>query len=230
MAKFSEIIGGITKDLVQVQISSDLSSMEAISHYQNDELLKNLDIPRFRLSNINMNMKFAIDEDVSIEHTDSSVNFVESEWKKVLYKEVIEDSFKSLPVNDKKAILTSIKTTSKGKDKSDLDFKKVLNNQNGDIVNKSTDYLLDIMKVLPNDLKNKLPKSTELKKEIKGKVEKSLSDNLSKLKKLGASKAAIERDLSVVVKKSDLESINSDQIHEISFTIEPDFIKFASED
>lgn len=230
MATFSEIIGGITKDLVQVQVSSDLSSMDAISHYKNSEILKNLDIPRFRLSNINMNLKFAISEDVEVEQTDSSVKYVESEWVKILYSDVLEEPFKKLSPTDKKKVITYISSSTNDTINPNLDFNKVLKNESGETVSKSTDYLMNVIKKLPDDVQSKLPKATELKKVIKDKVQSSYNENLSQLKKVGASKAAIERDLSVIVEKSALENINSDMIHEISFTIEPDFIKFASEE
>ena len=45
MAKFSEILGGIAKDLVQLQVASDLTSMEFLSHYKDTEILKYLDAP-----------------------------------------------------------------------------------------------------------------------------------------------------------------------------------------
>ena len=91
MAKFSEIIGGIAKDLVQVQVSSDLSSMDVLSHYKDNEILKNLDIPRFTISDINLKLKFAISEEAVLEQTESSVNYVKTEWLSILSKEVADD-------------------------------------------------------------------------------------------------------------------------------------------
>lgn len=233
MAKFSEIIGGIAKDLVQVQVSSDLSSMEILSHYKGNEIMKNLDIPRFTLSNVTMKLKFAISQDAILEQTDSSVNYVQSEWYSTLQADVLNEvleSEKDLPENEKTRIREEFVRAAKVQSKPDLDMRSALDNKTGTTVTRSTSYLMDTFKKLPEETRRKLPAVTTLKKVVQDRVTATLASRLPTLQKVAGAKAAVERNLEIIVEKAELEKINSEQIHEIDISLSPDFIKFAQDE
>ena len=72
---------------------------------------------------------------------------------------------------------------------------------------------------------------TVMKNVVRNTVAATFDSKKSALRKAASAKAAIEQDLEVIVEKAELENISSDQIHEISFDLSPDFIKiFQSED
>ena len=233
MAKFSEIIGGIAKDLVQVQVSSDLSSMDILSHYKGNEILKNLDIPRFTISDINLKLKFAISEEAVLEQTESSVDYVKTEWLSILSKEVTDDVIASghnLFVGEKKMIREEFIKATSAPSKPDLDIRNALDKKANTTVRKSTNFLMSVHNKLPAATKRKLPTVTSLKEIVSGKVDAVYNSRMPILRKVASSKAALERDLEIVVEKAALENINEEQIHEISLNLTPDFIKFVQEE
>ena len=91
MAKFNEILSGIAKDFVQLQVASDKASIEAFNEYLNstnksEENLKFLDIPRFTVSDVKMNLKGIYDTyecDVCLKDEESQKHIYECKeiWK-----------------------------------------------------------------------------------------------------------------------------------------------------
>ena len=90
MAKFSEIIGSIAKDFVQMQATSDLASLDLLSQYQKDEILRYFEAPRFTVSDINMKLKFAISDEGKVTQTDASVSHARKEWISILKKDMVD--------------------------------------------------------------------------------------------------------------------------------------------
>ncbi|MDA8136248.1 MAG: hypothetical protein M0T82_16640 [Desulfobacteraceae bacterium] len=233
MAKFSEIIGGIAKDLAQVQMSADLASLEVLSHYKNNEILKNLDIPRFTLSDITMKLKFAIAAEIVPEQTEASVNYVDAEWLSILKKEVINDVLSSgqgLSVIEKKKIQSDFLRTSSSQRNPDLDIKNALAGSANITVDKSTNYIMEIYKTLPPETKKRLSAESSFETIVKDKVTAVFKARMPALKKVASAKASVERDLEIIIEKAALENINTEQIHEISLNLTPDFIKFVQDE
>jgi hypothetical protein len=233
MAKFSEILGGIAKDLVQLQVASDLTSMEFLSHYKDTEILKYLDAPRFKLNEIKMNLKFAISQEVILEQTEASVNYAETEWLNALKEGVINyipDTVQGLSVSDRRLMLRELEKASSTLGKPDLDIKNALSSGTSTTVTKSTNYVIEIYRKLPVTIRNKLPAINSLKEIVKNKVTDIFERRLPAIKKIASAKSVVERDLEVIVEKEALENINNEQIHEISFSLTPDFIKIVQDE
>ena len=234
MAKFSEIISGIVKDLVQVQMSGDIASMEVLSHYKNNEILKSLDIPRFTLGDINMKLKFAIAEQIEPEQTDTSVKYAETQWLNVINKDVIAGVIASdlrLTVIEKRNLQAIFDKVSLSRTIPDLDMKTALEGSTASkTVQESTKYILGVYEALPADVKKRLPDETAFKTIVDEKVANAFADRMPALKKAAAAKASLERDMEIIVEKAALENINTEQIHEISLNLTPDFIKFVQDE
>jgi len=233
MAKFSEILGGIAKDLAQVQVSSDLSSMEVLSHYKSNALLKNLDIPRFRLSDINLKLKFAIAEGIIPEETDSSVNYVEAEWFNIMNKEVASQVFASLrnisaielrSVQNEFVKILNLQT------RPNLNIRSAFNGNMNLTLTNSVNYFMEAFKKLSEETRKKLSSTTAFKRIVSERVNSVFESKMSSLQNIATAKSASERDLEIIIEKSQLERIDNEQIHEISMNLTPDFIKFVQDE
>ena len=233
MAKFSEIIGGIAKDLVQVQVSSDLASLEVLDLYKKNEIWKNLSIPRFTLSDVGMKLKFAISEETTLKHTEESVKLAEAEWLGVLKGQILNDilaSNRTLSVVEKKKIQAEFEKASSSLSKPDLDMKNALSAKTHTTVVKSTNYIMEVHKKLSAATRKKLPPDSSLKKLVQDKVAVMFESRMPVLKKVASAKAVVERDLDIIIEKAELEKIDNQQIHEISFNLTPDYINFIQDE
>lgn len=230
MAKFSEVLGGIAKDFVQLQVSSDLASVEALTHYKDNVILKFLDAPRFKVSDIKLNLKFAISEQEPFEQTEQAIKYVETEWLNTLRNEVFQNiiaTFSELSDVEKKKIVFEFEKAASKIEEPRLDIRKALGSKPSDAISKSTSYLVKAYKNLSTKHKNKVGTATEFKKRAREKLKVLLEENLPSLKRLASAKSAVERDMEIIIEKEALENIPDSQIHEISFNLTPDFIRFA---
>jgi len=147
--------------------------------------------------------------------------------------EVADDVIASghnLFVGEKKMIREEFIKATSAPSKPDLDIRNALDKKANTTVRKSTNFLMSVHNKLPAATKRKLPTVTSLKEIVSGKVDAVYNSRMPILRKVASSKAALERDLEIVVEKAALENINEEQIHEISLNLTPDFIKFVQEE
>lgn len=62
MAELHDIMGAILRDLAQARVTSDLYSREISKHYEKDSLLRLFPIPRTEINDVEIELKFAINE------------------------------------------------------------------------------------------------------------------------------------------------------------------------
>lgn len=233
MAKFSELLGGIAKDLVMLQVSSDQASLDILSHYRDKDVLKYLDIPRFSISDIKLNLKFAINSGVNLEQTNSSVIFAEKEWANLLKTQVFEKFSEfgtKLSEIDQRRLRAEVNKIVKDTPIPNLNLKEAISGNIKDTLIKSKDYSNSILSKLPAELLNKLGDTAKFDIIVSRTIESNLTEKLPSIKKVANSQAALERDLEIIIENESLEKIPESKIHEISISLTPDFIKILNDE
>lgn len=239
MAKFNEILSGIAKDFVQLQVASDLASIEAFNQYQNttnknEENLKFLDVPRFTVSDVKMNLKFAIAE-VATENvfTKDVIDKTNDNWKSVVENQVIANVLKgvrTLTPTDKKKILADVKKANSFTKKNRPGINSIIMDSKELALENTTNYVLSYLKQLPPTISKKIKVDTSFKSLVNRQVNAVYTKELGNLRKQAEAESVVQKNLEIIINKDDLEKIDNSQVHEISFNLTPDFIKLVKED
>lgn len=224
MAKLSEILGGITKDITQAQITSDLVSLDYLQQYQEHPLLKKLDVPRVKIRDIQVNLKFAIDEAQSQNISDNAKTKVASLWKSQVDARLIPQVISSLvsDANSQKALtnvmLQSTKTSRQPIFKAD----EILGGESSKVSKTTEDYVIDLVKKLPTSLRKTLPNLTDIRRQVNAVANENLTANVSKLNKVAMAQSVEDFDLNIIIEQEALQTTPVEQIHEISVAIDID--------
>ncbi len=239
MAKFNEILSGIAKDFVQLQMASDLASIEAFNHYQNstnknEENLKFLDIPRFTVSDVKMNLKFAIAE-VASENVYSKdvIDKTNNNWKGIVEDKVIVNvvnSVRTLTAADKKKILADLKKENSFTKKNRPVINSIVMDTKADSLANTTNYVLSYLNQLPPGISKKIKVDAGFKSSVNRVVNTIYSKEFKVLREQADSESVVQKNLEIIINKDELEKIDNSQVHEISFNLTPDFIKLVKDD
>lgn len=230
MAKFSEIIGGIAKDLIELQVTSDSISLEVLENYKSQEILKHIDVPRYTVGNVKLSLKFAISSCNSDALTDKFNAYLQKELVQSVEKDLVSsiiNSYPNLSANDRKLIAKEFDRLSSKADGMTYFSQKVKVVDPKGIADISTQYLNDIYRELTSETQKKLGSLQEFKKVSSLQVAEMLSTKLSDLIKSAKAQSAADLDIDIVIEKDKLEKIADTQLHEISFDLTPDFIKLV---
>ncbi len=221
MPKLSEILGGITKDITQAQITSDLTSLEYFEYYQQDELLKLMDVPRLKIKDISINLKFAIAETSGSQISDNAKSEVANVWRNHVANDIAPKVLLSL-INEpnldqvnKKLILTTQKNTPLFQ----LSGDDILTKKRASVSKQSEDYVISLVKGLPESLRKKLPALKDIRQRTNEVVNADLLNTEDRLHKVAVAKSAEDFDLDIQVLSNELKEIPETQIHEISLSI-----------
>jgi hypothetical protein len=239
MAKFNEILSGIAKDFVQLQVASDLASIEAFNRYQNstdknEENLRFLDIPRFTVSDVKMSLKFAI-AGVSAEpvYSKKVVDKTNDAWHEIVDQQIILNvinAARTLTAADKKNIEADLKKANSFARKSRPEIKSFVTDPRNETLSHTTNYVVNYFKNLPEAISAKLKLDASFQNSVTRMVNAVYEQQFKALREVADSETVVERNLEIIINKDELEKIDNNQVHEISFNLTPDFIKLAKED
>lgn len=239
MAKFNEILSGIAKDFVQLQVASDMASIETYNRYQNsteksEENLKYLDIPRFTVSDVKLNLKFAIAEVSSNKaYSKEVIDNTNEKWKSIVEEQVIPMVLKSartLTATDKKKIELDLKRSDSFLKKSKPKINNIITEGKNDTLKNTTSFVFNYLEQLPDDISRKIKTDATLKSTVNRLITATFNKEIAVLQKEADAKSVVERDLEIIINKDELEKIDNNQVHEISFNLTPDFIKLVKDD
>lgn len=239
MAKFNEILSGIAKDFVQLQVASDMASIETFNRYQNsteksEENLKFLDIPRFTVSDVKMNLKFAIAEVSSNKaYSKEVIDSSNEKWKVIVEEQILPSIVKSsrrLTAADKKKIELDIKKSNSFLKRSKPEINNIITEGKADTLKNTTSFVFNYLNQLPDEISGKIKTDAALRNTVNKLVTTTFNKEFVALQKEADAKSVVERDFEIIINKDELEKIDNNQVHEISFNLTPDFIKLIKDD
>ena len=224
MAKLSEILGGIAKDITQAQITSDLVSLEYLQQYQQDDLLKLMEVPRVRIRDIQVNLKFSINQAQAPQLSDNAKLKVAGIWNNQVDSQVIPKAIASLVEDNNtrdsltKVLLQSSKLGTRPVYQAD----KILDVNDASVAKETEDYVSDLVKSLPTNLRKELPTLTEVRRAVNRVASENLELNKSQLNKIAVAQSVEDFDLDIIVEQDGLHTTPENQIHEITLSLDID--------
>lgn len=93
MAKLSEVLGGLLRDVTQARVSADMLARDTWREYQRDPLLAQFPSPRLTLRDVNVTLRFAVAGQAEPALDDADLGAVRKEWLDTLATEVVPAAY-----------------------------------------------------------------------------------------------------------------------------------------
>ncbi len=231
MATLSEIIGSIVKDITTSQITADLTSLEYLEHYKKDAILQRMSVPRVSFKNMNMKMRFAVKDVSELKYNTAAIAKVETEWARHINDVILPEliATHSSKAETRKVYHAASKGVLRKIKRPPLDAETAITGNEKGFISKSTDYVADIIKRLPVNVKKDLPRLPQLRTKIKSILTESFAEKKISLKKIAIAKSATDMDVSILVDKESLSQLPSEEMHEIEVSFDMDYIRAEQE-
>jgi len=97
MAELHGVLGGILRDLTRGRAMGDLTSFEVAQMYRQNELLSTFSIPRFRIDDVEIELRFAVDSPVRAQSDTTRVSEEKSAELERAADQVVERTYREFP-------------------------------------------------------------------------------------------------------------------------------------
>jgi hypothetical protein len=227
MAKLSEILGGILKDISQSRIVADTLTKEYSEIYQKDPLLSHLPVPRVTIKDVTLKLKFAVDEHSKTEYGES----VESEFGKQWKKELAEEVFPQIVHSSLNLKGTDFKITESARKAIEAErmpkfaIAAAFEGKPEYMIDSTVRLLTKSKRRLPWQLRKEMPRVAQLRPEVEKYVRRVVEKKIPEMRQFSAAHEISKMDMDILVKKSDLEKIQESTLQELTFTITTEDIK-----
>ena len=221
MPKLSEVLGGIVKDVMQAQFTGDMQVIEHLAIYQEHALLKHLPVPRVRIKDIHLNLRFAISESTDSGISDNAKVSVSNVWVSHLNTSLLPSLFSNLIKDDEiyKVVKPVIEKEIRNKTMPVYDGNMLLKGKFGDAIKTTEDFVATIVRSLPSDVRSNLPNLQIIRNKIRRTAKTALDSFKPTFKKVAIAKSVQDFDLDVLVTKNELQGLTENEYQELSFTL-----------
>lgn len=97
MAELQGVLGGILRDLTRGRAMGDLTSFEVAQMYRQNELLATFSIPRFRIDDVEIELRFALDSPVKSQSETTRITDEKSAELERAADQVVERTYREFP-------------------------------------------------------------------------------------------------------------------------------------
>jgi len=227
MVNLNSVLSGLTKSLTEVQVGTDQVSLGYVREYQKDELLKHIEVPKISIKNVGLKLRFAIENVQQAEPDRVVLDAVNKEWVDIIQQQVIPDIIKKITESEVIAsVLTqsSILSLYEKIPLPQLGLKEMLIENQKLNLDLSIAYIENIIRILPDDLRKKLPAIERIKKTASVVLEKFYLQEKKNLINSYNVQMAMQTNLNILVDKNSLATVPQEQIHELNIELDMDFI------
>lgn len=229
MARLSEVLGGILKDVTQSRVTADLRSEEVYRAYREHPLLSRMPIPRMAVREVSVRLRFAIEHDVAPDYTAIDLTDLIAEWKQRLAKDVLPRAVvgkeRRTPVD---AAITEKIAHEILAEPNALPINEALRTDSKALVQASVDLVLRAARVLSAEQRKHLPGATELKANVEAEVAALAREVIPSMRRTAAATSALAADLDIIIDSKDLAKIADQRVQEITLTIGADDIQLVT--
>lgn len=225
MAKLSEILGGILKDVLAARTTADYLSRDLLETYQQDPIMAMMPVPRITIRQLDLSLKFAV-----AEHTSSRFDEIdETKLKALLVKELKRAAF--APVYKRaltnRNLVPQLGTALKAllEQLPEPDNWKIIEALEGNpkiALKQGVVFILSARSRLPTSLRRNLVPAAQLRAIATKQVQKVLDAELPRLRQVAIANQVSRFDLDILIKKSDLEAVSEAATSELHVTLSLD--------
>jgi len=228
MARLSEILGGILKDVTQSRVTADLQSRELYEVYRTHPLLARMPIPRVTVREMTLKLRFAIAEHDDPDYDKLDLTEAARRWTEHLRATVLprvygQATSKGRPLPPSVvARLGETLSASAGT----LGLAKALRGDVAAIVAASAKLVASTRSRAPTRDRRGLPSVAALRSMAAKEVQREAAAFVPLLRRELA--AAVDPDLRILVRDADLADVDESRVQEITLTLASDDIQLIA--
>jgi hypothetical protein len=227
MAKLSNIVGGLMRDLAQSHAISDAYTVETLESYRRDPLLAQFPVPRMAIREVQLKIRFAV-ASVQDPPTEPDPTEIRNLWLKAVQERILPQALTAVGRADNKTVVTAFKRRLAAPEAAlAVDAADVLASDRREaLTNATLSFLKEQVAALPASARRSVDR-TDLLPELERVVARELPEIQRAARQLEAARVAAQSDLDVVVTSEALGSVSDSRISELNVTVAMDDVQFG---
>jgi hypothetical protein len=220
VAKLSDIVGGLLRDLSQSHAVADSHTRQILETYRKDPVLAQFPVPRITIRQATLRLKFLV-KDQAPPPPDDDPEEYRAIWAKTLREQIMPRVLDKLDKLDNKAVVAALADRlSQPEVEAAVNFSRLLDEtQRAALQDETVSLLVGQFRALPKSVKRYLPQEEQILKVAAEVVATEIPDIQRAAKKLQEVRGAALSKIDVTVNAEDLRQAPESQISEIELTV-----------
>lgn len=229
MARLSDVLGGLLRDLADSRAAADSLSKEYAEAYSQDALLRHFPAPRLVIKDVTLRLRFAVSAHKTVQPTQPDKAYLEALWLERLNGTVLASILAGVaPTNAALAdgLRSQVAKLAAGRD---LGAAAALAGRPSTTVSRTVALLLRARNALPKKVRDALPAERTFSAAVTRSVQQSLQEFVPAAQQVLAARAALRSEIEISIVKGDLEKVPETQIQELTVTLSGDDVLFGEQ-
>lgn len=226
MAKLSEIVGGLMRDLSQSHAIVDSHTRQILETYEKDPVLSHFPVPRLTIRTATLKLKFLIKDQAAPRPDDDPSDYREI-WGKALRERIMPQVMEKVGKLDNRAVVNTLAgRLSQPELEGAVALSRLLNlDQSEELEKQTVELLLRETQGMPKSVLRYLPDRELLSKAAQEVVNQEIPNVQRAVKKLYEARRAALSDIDVTVNADEIRQAPESQVSEIEVTVDMEDIQ-----
>lgn len=219
MAELGALLGGILAELARARQIADQLTRELVAEYEKDPVLASMSVPRVTMSEVNLTLRFTVDEVEAVPPAEPAPTVVREEWQPRLGEKLLAVLGREVDLDpDERKTLAALVAKTSGANIPPAVLKQAVQGKIEPAVNAVVKPVLAGWNRLPAGLRKKLGNKGAFTRAVSRVVEQDLTQYLKRQRSKAFVEAALASRVKVAVQRNELPPEPSQQ-QEIQLTL-----------
>ncbi len=219
MAELGALLGGILAELARARQIADQLTRELVAEYEKDPVLASMSVPRVTMSEVNLTLRFTVDEVEAVPPAEPAPTMVREEWQPRLGEKLLAVLGREVDLDpDERKTLAALVAKTSGANIPPAVLKQAVQGKVGPAVDAVVKPVLASWNRLPVGLRKKLGNKGAFTRAVSRVVEQDLTQYLKRQRSKAFVEAALASRVKVAVQRNELPPEPSQQ-QEIQLTL-----------
>lgn len=229
MPKLAELLSGILSDLTASRAVADAATRELAEAYRKDPILAQVPVPRVKIQDVTLKLRFAVGEHQTEEPTKFDEAGAATQWRKELTTGVVTNLLRDALQADRRRDQADDLAAAIIAPSSRVQFRlgESIKGRTQHTVEASVEHVLTALKKLPADVRRQLAPPDVLRRQLTQTVRTRLDDFSARLRAQEQAREGSRLKLDVLVRPVDLEKLPESAMQEITLSLSLDDVLLA---
>lgn len=216
MAQLGSVVGGILAELARARVVADRLTRDLVGEYEDDPILSGLSVPRVKLSEATLTVRYVVNEVASAEPVEPDPVVVGSRWQKVARDELVPRALESLGVtgDERRAVSKVIAVKAVGVRTTE----QALGGDTAALVDATVEGVLESWNEIPVGVRRRLGGKSAFRSELRTRAATQLESFLARAARDRLLSSVLASKIDVGVLTADLPEDPS-RIQEVQLTV-----------
>lgn len=231
MARLSDIVGGLLRDLAESHAVSDAYTREVLEAYRQDPMLSQFPVPRMAIRQATLRLKFAVTGQAPAPIEDDDPTEYRELWVKALRERLLPQALEAVGRLDNKAVVAAFGKRLSLRSTGDAlnDVALLLDPQQGPALQKMTiAFLARQVESLSATARRSL-EGVKLSQAFQEAAARELPELQRAARRIAEARRAAQAELDIAVHSEDLQGLPESQVSEMELTVSLDDVQFGGD-